>query len=338
MPIKVPMTFMTNSGELAEALAKRCTCRVKHSRTGNELHTRGIDTCTADLSREVCQGIARQLEMDGADLHFIRDGTYHDEITGEEIDSDSVQRARQEEVEYFERMGVLEKVPYERAHERTGRRPIAVKWVDVVKAGGKYRSRLVAKEVNTYKDDSLFAATPPLESMKYLLARLTAEEYKRDKHCNENEDWIIAHVDVHRAYFYAKAKREVYVELPIEMQTGAKLQCGMLRRAMYGTRDAASAWQDEYECTLAESEFVQGLASPCHFRHASRACRTWRRLRYDRQARFHRGRDPRIRPQIFDRSSKDGPQERRRQEHACVEQNYFLDQRGHTIRGRCETC
>ena len=34
---------------------------------------------------------------------------------------------------------------------------------------------------------------------------------------------------------------------------------------MYGTRDAAQAWQEEYEETLKEFKLNQGLASPCHF-------------------------------------------------------------------------
>lgn len=57
----------------------------------------------------------------------------------------------------------------------------------------------------------------------------------------------------------------MFVELPCEMQEDGAKQCGKLQRAMYGTRDAASAWQDEYEAALAEAGFVQGLASPCHF-------------------------------------------------------------------------
>ena len=34
----------------------------------------------------------------------------------------------------------------------------------------EYRSRLVAKEINTSKREDLFAATPPLEALKILLS------------------------------------------------------------------------------------------------------------------------------------------------------------------------
>ena len=44
-------------------------------------------------------------------------------------------------------------------------------------------------------------------------------------------------IDIRRAYFYAKAKRDVYIKLPDEdAQEG---MCGKLDLSMYGTRAAA---------------------------------------------------------------------------------------------------
>ena len=110
---------------------------------------------------------------------------------------------------------------------------------------------MVAKEINKYQDDDLFAATPPIESFKYLLAKLACREHIRQQakggKAGREDDWIMLHIDVHRAYFYAKAKREIYVELPKEDQdTDGPRQCGRRLKAMYGTRDAAQAWQQEY--------------------------------------------------------------------------------------------
>ena len=46
--------------------------------------------------------------------------------------------------------------------------------------------------------------------------------------------------DLSRVYFYAKAVRPVYVNLPDEDRTGGDEQmCGRLVMSMYGTRDAA---------------------------------------------------------------------------------------------------
>ena len=43
--------------------------------------------------------------------------------------------------------------------------------------------------------------------------------------------------DVVRAYFHAKARRKVFVDLPKEDYEEGK--CGLLKKSMYGTRDAA---------------------------------------------------------------------------------------------------
>ena len=149
---------------------------------------------------------------------MLHQGKYYDEITGEPLDGKKVQQARREEIEYFRKMEVMEKAPWSQAIERTGKPPIPIKWVDVKKSGGIHRSRLVAKEIKKYQDNDLFAATPPIESFKYLLAKLASREHSRQQGKGgkpgwEN-DWIMLHIDVHRAYFYARAKREIYVELP----------------------------------------------------------------------------------------------------------------------------
>ena len=53
--------------------------------------------------------------------------------------------------------------------------------------------------------------------------------------------------DISRAFFHATAKREVYVQLPSE-DIGPSDQplCGKLNYSMYGTRDAAQNWHEEY--------------------------------------------------------------------------------------------
>jgi hypothetical protein len=54
---------------------------------------------------------------------------------------------------------------------RTGENPIGGSWVDTSKGDDKnpkYRSWLVAKELNLDKSDDLVAATPPVEAKKLL--------------------------------------------------------------------------------------------------------------------------------------------------------------------------
>ena len=74
--------------------------------------------------------------------------------------------------------GVYKKVPIQECWDTTGKKPIGVRWVDVNK-GDKvnpdYRSRLVAKEINRKKREDLFAATPPLETVKMLFSMAVTE-------------------------------------------------------------------------------------------------------------------------------------------------------------------
>ena len=67
-------------------------------------------------------------------------------------------------------------------------------------------------------------------------------------------------IDVRRAYFYAKARRTVYIELPEGDGGGpGSRQCGLLRKSLYVTRlyvtrDAAQNW----ECDDCESGTLSG--------------------------------------------------------------------------------
>ena len=62
-----------------------------------------------------------------------------------------------------------------------------------------------------------------------------------DQSCiSEREGKVLALVDVRRAFFFAPARRKVFVELPPEdYQPGDEHMCGLLRYSLYGTRDAA---------------------------------------------------------------------------------------------------
>ena len=104
-------------------------------------------------------------------------------------------------------MMVYEKRPIQECMQRTGRRPIPVRWIDVNK-GDKcnevYRSRLVAKDYNTGKRDDLFAATPPVECLRMVLSAATVGPEPKAVMVN----------DLSRAYMYSDCKQEAYVQLP----------------------------------------------------------------------------------------------------------------------------
>ena len=105
------------------------------------------------------------------------------------------------------------KVPVDECYEKTGKAPIGARWVGVNKGDivhPEYRSRLVAQEINKGKREDLFAATPPLEAKKILMSMAVTENigYKRGR---REQGMKIDFVDVRRAYFHAKARRELTI-------------------------------------------------------------------------------------------------------------------------------
>ena len=81
----------------------------------------------------------------------------------------------------------------------------------------------------------------------------------------------IGFIDVRRAYFHAKARRRVFVKLPEEDYEEG--MCGMLIKAMYGTRDAAQNWKFEYVEFMGNIGFSKSRATPCMFYHRERNIR-----------------------------------------------------------------
>ena len=111
-------------------------------------------------------------------------------------------------------------------------------------------------------NDGFYAPTPPLEAK-----RLRFSEAATCRRTGKFEKKLLF-VDARKAYFNAKVDRPTYVELPAEVnQPGC---CGRLNRCMYGTRRAATRWEDTYTQALERLGFVQGRASPCCFTHATR--------------------------------------------------------------------
>lgn len=129
-----------------------------------------------------------------------------------------VTKARMFEIGYFRQLLAYRKVPTQ----------------EVRKGGHKHSEfagsgRLAAKEIKTYIAPALFAATPPIESLKYLLRRAAQES-----------SMCTMQVDIMKAYFDKEASCDVYVRLPMEDQLdGHEHMCGNLMEAMHGMRDAA---------------------------------------------------------------------------------------------------
>ena len=199
-------------------------------------------------------------------------GDYKDAQTGQPLREDLVRKARVEEMQYVEKRRVWDKVPRSVA-KGLGIRPISTKWVDVNKGDDdneKYRSRLVAREFRLPGEDSAFAPTPPLESLRLVMSLAVSDvpgAPKRIREARSKRRTQISCVDISRAYFSAQIDDKLgpmFVELPAE-DPDSENMVGKLNVHMYGTRRAAGGWWYEYSSTLRELGFLIGSASACVF-------------------------------------------------------------------------
>jgi hypothetical protein len=196
--VKKPTAFMTNSPEIARRLGQRCIGGHRHiTLIGGR--AKRAEVYPEQLCREILLGLIDQMRVDGRLLgggclgsvgpcdenttEFKENmSRYWDEVSGKELDPVLVLEARREEMLEFD---VYKKVPTVQCWSRTGKKPIGVRWIDINKGDDrnpKYRSRLVAMEFNTEKREDLFAATPPVEAKKLLMALAMTEGYGYDRH------------------------------------------------------------------------------------------------------------------------------------------------------------
>ncbi len=309
MPVKKPTGFLSNATHLLERLKRRCEGRggwCSRRRGGRHATCEGkIARDAARYPRALCkaiiEGMLLQMKRTGitkdgeVGLNAVTDdeqdeqdmrgpeqgysGRFRDDVTGQTLKDELVHEARAKELRYFHDKGVWCKRPRLEAKQRTGRKAISVRWVDVNKGdelNPRYRSRLVARQLKAHDRSgaSFFAPTPPLEALRTILS-MTASTMPNWKPCYDPESERrvqISFVDIARAYFNAQKDEddETYVDLPPEDPDHQQC-CAKLLRHMYGTRSAADGWQEEYSSFLVEvMGFEQGMSSPCLFKHPTK--------------------------------------------------------------------
>ena len=198
--------------------------------------------------------------------------TVFDEMTGKVLKYEKVITPRLEEIEALKKMGVWEVVPLSACVRRTNRRPIKGRWVDINKGDDDlevYRSRYVAREIRSQHGgagrEGLFAAMPPIEGLRLLISHAMSRKGSKNP-------YKLMFIDISKAYLHADVLRDdIYVELPAEMMQPR--MCGRLRKALYGTREAARCWEKEYTNTLLAAGFKRGACNPCMFHHRNRDVR-----------------------------------------------------------------
>ena len=79
-------------------------------------------------------------------------------------------------------------------------------------------------------------------------------------------------LDVKKAHFWSPVRRRLLVELPPEAGEGRD-KVGLLKRSLYGTRDAPSNWEKAIKDALEGLDFGQGRSNPCLYFHEEKSLR-----------------------------------------------------------------
>ena len=179
-------------------------------------------------------------------------------------------------------MGVWEIIPRPK-----GEKVISTRWVDVNKKDDrnpKYRSRLVARELkkkyagkvsdeaHTPSWEDFYASMPPISALRTLFALATTNRAPgldgRMRELPRNR--CLVFLDIKKAHFWADARRRILVELPMETGVDTEKYVGLLKKSLYGTRDAPANWEATILRVMTLLGFVQGRSNSCLYFHPGR--------------------------------------------------------------------
>jgi hypothetical protein len=292
-PARKRTGWLTNMPEMAETLGSfQCDGSHRHARLIGGT-ARATERYPARLVKEILKtlrnvlrrergtsinaiesGIGPHVDEDVPDPTFeieeVEYGKIYDIYTGVELDPVMVRGARQEELNFADKLGAWEPRTRAEAFERMSRAPYGSRWLDHNKGDEErkeYRSRLVVQETRRSStipiDDiaSVTSSTPPLEIVRLFCSLCMTLTGPR------GEQLVMQFLDISRAHPHCKVLRDnVYIEAPKEMNLPEGM-CLLLKKCWYGTRDAGQAFEFAVRDDFLENSFEQGLYTPCVYRH-----------------------------------------------------------------------
>ena len=113
---------------------------------------------------------------------------------------------------------------------------------------------------------------PPLEALRAIVSEAGTQRQSRDI-----GDTVIMLNDVARAFFEARAIRELCVEIPIEDRSpeeDSEDNVAILEKSLYGTRDAAKNFQQEVKRFMVGIGFSQGGYNASSYFHDKKKLKT----------------------------------------------------------------
>ena len=189
------MRIISNSEDMIDAVKGTC------DESGKHLGSRGVKEKITEIGEGIWERIVgsyvKERKWERVGLKVVAEiskekqvaDRWHevvavDDVSGVRLDPKKVMKARMEELEWMRQKGVYRKTPREVA-KRRGMKIIKSRWVDINKGDDEnenYRSRVVGKEFNDGSMEGIFAGTPPLEALRYLVHEAATVDEIKGKH------------------------------------------------------------------------------------------------------------------------------------------------------------
>ena len=143
--------------------------------------------------------------------------------------------------------------------EAVGKKLIRAKWLNDDR-DDKARERLVARDIAAFegKRDDNHAMTPPLKVARMLVSRASTGYRSLD-----DASWVYTTSESHSS---TRQWRRRYT-FACHVGSLNRLQMALLRRALYGRRQASWLWQKAVDRALKELHFVHLVVVPCTYFH-----------------------------------------------------------------------
>ena len=188
---------------------------------------------------------------------------YYDDVSGKPLDTQMVQAARREECQVIQTMGVWEPIPRPK-----NEKVISTRWVDVNKGDEqrpKYRSRLVARELKAKSGQSkthwsdFFASMPPITALRILFSIAVTKKIpnKDGKLIHLDPTTCLISIDIKKAHFWSPA---TFGRNSSPFPPG---MVGLLKKSLYGTRDAHANWEAAIKDVMLALGFLQAKSNAC---------------------------------------------------------------------------
>ena len=149
-----------------------------------------------------------------------------------------------------------------------------------IKLRPKYRSRLVPRELKVKSGQSethcshFFASMPPITALRILFTIVVTKKIpnKDGKLIPLDPTTCLIFIDIKKEHFWSLARRRLLVKIPPEMGCPPGM-VGLLKKSLYGTRDAPANWEAGIKDVMLALGFLQAKSNACLYFHEGRNIR-----------------------------------------------------------------